>query len=818
LGIVEAMAFWSKRAPAGADLAKRIRQLAALDQRSGITFHQVKDDAGQLAAQLLSLDDGSYADALRDLLRSPAGVFRAYHLPAAVFGTPRARATLRTANDVKLVAEILSQAYGRQGLRAQARPFPFLMGPLKTLLVAAVGGVDENDPALESAMSSLADLLALEHPALDAVTGRCAPRLRQLSRARFESLLRRWLEAGRCLAKQMAVIRAAVGENSIAFEDLLLVLLDAPQPDPTSGWQARWASVRRSVDSAQMRQIVIGLIETGLSVRWLGDGEAVSLTRGAIWALADWHDPQARDLLESIVLAEVPRDVPANAGLWSLAHPGDEESLARLLKVSRTVRHRGLKTRADELLRRAAAARDETPESLADQMVPNHGLDQAGERVWELDAYRVLIRLTPQGDIDRVITGSDGKPRATVPKSLQDDPTGVWQDATNATRQLKRTLTAQKHRLEEAMVDGRSWSLTAWLATIGQNPVMASLAKRLVWMATFNDLHQFVMRDSGGHWKTHDGRGVAIPPNAMLSLAHLLAMPAADVEGWHRRIVAAGIVQPFRQLFREVYLVTPVEVEARDHSARFAGHSVPLAQVYALTKTRGWKGKLGLAGFYGAGEGWKEFPTKNLRVGLRHGGDDPQLALGVVEEVFFERRDRSLSRTKGWHRIPLSEVDPVVFSEAMRDVDLMVSAASLGRQFSSAEWEALQGPEREAWLAAQPRAEYLTQASAEARGRLLLQLAPLLGIQDRIHLDGHFALVVGKRGRYRVHLGTSSIYMEPGRHALCIIPAKGEARHILLPFEEGDYMTSLVFSKVLMLLDDDRITDVTILRQMGRPA
>ncbi len=166
----------------------------------------------------------------------------------------------------------------------------------------------------------------------------------------------------------------------------------------------------------------------------------------------------------------------------------------------------------------------------------------------------------------------------------------------------------------------------------------------------------------------------------------------------------------------------------------------------------------------------------------------------------------------------LADVDPIAFSEAMRDVDLIVSAASIGRQFSAQEWEALRNSDRESWLAAQPRAEYLTQASAQTRGQLLLELAPLLGIQDRVLLDGHFAVVDGKLGRYRIHLGTSSIYMEPGRHAICIIPAKSEARRILLPFEERDYMTSLVFSKVLLMLDDDRITDPTILRQMGRTA
>ena len=260
-----------------------------------------------------------------------------------------------------------------------------------------------------------------------------------------------------------------------------------------------------------------------------------------------------------------------------------------------------------------------------------------------------------------------------------------------------------------------------------------------------------------------------------------------------------------------------MERQAGDHSARFAGYSVPLAQVYALTKTRGWKGKLGLAGFYGAGEGWKEFPAKGVRVYLRHAGDDPQLALGVIEEVFFERRQGTASKRTTWQRVQLDDVDPIVFSEAMRDVDLIVSAASIGRQFTAKEWEALHENERETWLQVQPRAEYLTQASAQTRGQLLLELAAILGIQGRVQIDGHFAVVEGRLGRYRVHLGTSTIYMEPGRHAICIVPANKEGRRLLLPFEEGDYMTSLVFSKVLMMLDDDRISDPTILRQMRRP-
>ncbi len=818
-GYLHDVPFWTKaKSNRATELADRVRKLASLDQRSGIVFHQVEDDSKAVAAELLDLDDQTFAEVLRDLLNRPGRLFRAYHLPSAVFGSARARASLQTAGDIEGIAGILLQAYGRPGLRTDSAPYTFLMAPLKSLLVSGVEAADTKDPGVDSAMHVLVDLLAEEHPHLGDISGRCAARVRRLSAPRFKSLLGRWVGAQRCLGKQLAALRNGVGADESAFQTTMLVLLDAPHSDPTADWLGRWSVARTSHDPGGLRETVAEVVEIGVSEPGMAEGEPVSLTRGAIWGLADWTDSRTRDQLESIPLAEVPREVPSNAALWSLAQPHDDESIRRLLRVISKVRHRGLRTRAERLLSHAAEARHETPGSLADRLVPTHGLDSNGARSWVVDGYRVEVRLMPDGEVQRVIRRPDGKPVVSAQKALQNQGIDIWREIAATIKRLKSELTEQKHRLEDAMVEGRFWSVRDWQSTVGANPVMASLARRLVWKVAYPGHDLFVMPAGDDRWELHEGGHVEIPEEAAISLAHPLAMPAEQLDGWRHRIVATGIVQPLRQLFREVYVVTPVERQAGDHSARFAGHSVPLAQVYALTKTRGWKGKLGLAGFEGAGEGWKEFPARQVRVCLRHAGDDPQLALGVIEDVYFERKEGGRSKSKTWRRMQLADVDPIAFSEAMRDVDLIVSAASIGRQFSAQEWEALRNSDRESWLAAQPRAEYLTQASAQTRGQLLLELAPLLGIQDHVRLDGHFAVVDGKLGRYRIHLGTSSIYMEPGRHAICIIPAKSEARRILLPFEERDYMTSLVFSKVLLMLDDDRITDPTILRQMGRTA
>ena len=82
--------------------------------------------------------------------------------------------------------------------------------------------------------------------------------------------------------------------------------------------------------------------------------------------------------------------------------------------------------------------------------------------------------------------------------------------------------------------------------------------------------------------------------------------------------------------------------------------------------------------------------------------------------------------------------------------------------------------------------------------------------------EGHFAYVQGKLSRYRVHLGSAAIHIEPG-HYLCIVPGRWGQRHnrIFLPFaDQGDSKIAEVISKVLLLANDDKIKDESILRQI----
>jgi hypothetical protein len=188
----------------------------------------------------------------------------------------------------------------------------------------------------------------------------------------------------------------------------------------------------------------------------------------------------------------------------------------------------------------------------------------------------------------------------------------VWKEITQDMKAIASTLSAQRARLGEAMIEGRTWTPSAWRGTFGAHPLLDPLARRLVWRIQAAE-DGLAIPGEAGQWIDDRGRDVAVPEDARIAVAHPLAMPLGVQSRWQQRIVAAQIVQRFKQLFRETYVVTPAEEAAEYASARFTGQSVALSQIYAQARSRGWSGPLGQTSFDGAGEGRREFPAHGVR-------------------------------------------------------------------------------------------------------------------------------------------------------------------------------------------------------------
>jgi hypothetical protein len=179
----------------------------------------------------------------------------------------------------------------------------------------------------------------------------------------------------------------------------------------------------------------------------------------------------------------------------------------------------------------------------------------------------------------------------------------------------------------------------------------------------------------------------------------------------------------------------------------------------------------------------------------------------ATDQVRFTRRGHDV--------VPLPEVPPLVFSEVMRDVDLFVGVASVG---NDPNWRDNGG--QHAYHTYWESYSFGELGEVAKNRKLALErLVPRLKIGKVSELKDRFLVVRGKLRTYKIHLGSGNILMEPNDQYLCIVPDRSAksptSTDVFLPFE-GDAVLSIILSKALLLMDDDKITDDTIVRQIKR--
>ncbi len=241
------------------------------------------------------------------------------------------------------------------------------------------------------------------------------------------------------------------------------------------------------------------------------------------------------------------------------------------------------------------------------------------------------------------------------------------------------------------------------------------------------------------------------------------------------------LVQPFKQVFREYYPITEDERQERTVSRRYAGHQVQPQRTVALLKGRGWTVDYeeGLQ---------KVFYKENLIVRMYAMADwfsPADIEAPTLETVeFFDRSTAKL--------VPLEDVPPVLFSETMRDLDLVVSVAHVG------------GVDPEA-----------SHSTVEMRVAIAAELGKLLKLSNVSWIGSH-AKIHGTLANYSVHMGSGVVHAE-GVGMVSILPVHSEARgRVFLPFADDDPKTAEIMSKILLLAEDGKIKDPTILSQISR--
>ena len=571
------------------------------------------------------------------------------------------------------------------------------------------------------------------------------------------------------------------------------------------------------------------------------------ILKGLAWLCSKTDDPQIAGALTALAISaykKIPGSGPraakvGNACFWTLGNMPGSDGVAQLSILKIRIKMNTAQKLIANALETAARRIGLTAEEIEEMSVPTYGLEDVGLRRDEFDEICSELRVSGH-EVEQVWTRKDGKRLASAPKALKEKYPEELKEISQAIKDIRKMLPAQRDRLDNLFLLQKKWRYDSWLVRYIHHPLVGTIARRLIWKFSKDD-HAASAIWFEGHLVSREGKPVDWLDNTTtVELWHPIhAEPDAVLE-WRHFLMQHEIRQPFKQAYREIYLLTDAERNTRVYSNRYAAHILRQHQFNSLCAAKGWKNSLRLMVDDIYPPATKLLPLWGLRaeywvegIGDQYGTDTNETGTYLyltTDQVRFYRIDANENQAHAygggysasrWNGIgnaeplPLEEIPPLVFSEIMRDVDMFVGVASVGNDPT--------------WLDGGGEARYqdywhsysfgeLTESS-RTRKQVLEALVPRLKIAERCKLTDKFLVVHGDIRTYKIHLGSGNILMEPNDQYLCIVPSRKSGEFgrdtLFVPFE-GDQTLAIILSKAFLLSEDTKITDPSITRQLKR--
>lgn len=342
-----------------------------------------------------------------------------------------------------------------------------------------------------------------------------------------------------------------------------------------------------------------------------------------------------------------------------------------------------------------------------------------------------------------------------------------------AKKRFSEQYSRTKVLFEQAMEDSTEFTVKE-IVSLKNNPVVYPIVRDLVFLA---DKKLGFLDDN--KLTDYSGNVTELQDNDSVTVAHPFHLyKDGHWTEYQKNLFDREAVQPFKQVFRELYVKTDEEMPM-NHSLRYSGNQIQPARTVACLKSRRWVADIedGLQ---------KVYYRENIVARIYAMADwfsPADIEAPTLEWVEFSDR-------KTGESITIEKIPDIIFSEVMRDVDLAVSVAHAGRV----------DPET-------------SHSTIEMRFALISFTLPLFKIKN-VTLNKNHALVEGKYGNYTIHLGSGTIHKQGGT-MINVLPVHSQHRgKLFLPFADDDPKTAEIISKVLMFADDGKIKDPSILSQI----
>lgn len=410
-----------------------------------------------------------------------------------------------------------------------------------------------------------------------------------------------------------------------------------------------------------------------------------------------------------------------------------------------------------------------------------------------IDKLRKFFEWTKIADYEtRISVDENGKPsiecrKIDTGKILKNPPSAIkknqnYEYINDVYKRLKQQHERTRLMFENFMTEQIVLS-AGEIAELLKNPVVSPIVSNLVFISNEKECGLILKEDDKIFLRNYENEKKLISNDKEVRVAHAYDLYA--VKKWHewqKFIFDNQITQSFKQVFRELYLKLNEELES-DKTFMFAGNQIQPKKAAATLKSRRWVAD------YASGL-QKVFYKQNLIAEIYAQADwfsPADIECPALEYVRFFPRRYFNGKTD---YLKIKDIDEILYSEIMRDVDLAVSVAHAG------------GVDPET-----------SHSTIEMRRAVCEFTLPLFKIEN-VRFEKNFAFIKGSRAEYSIHLGSGLIHKSAGGTINIVAVHSQQRGKLFLPFIDEDPKTAEILTKILMLARDESIKDPYILNQI----
>lgn len=623
-----------------------------------------------------------------------------------------------------------------------------------------------------------------------------------------------------------STIRSFKTDKQLLFQNLLKHFAKGSEKStPTISWLKSSDTQIENIGKKELSKNFILWIEAIIGIfqkihkdrsyefRFVSD-ENLQLLRAAVWSGALINDKDLNQSIEDLGLWSFKKLLGhgavsvklGNGCIYAFSKLPYQDGISRLTKFRMKIKYPSVRNTIGKAIGRVAKAEGKTMDEIEELAVQDFGLDANYQLIQNFGDYIGLGAIVNSSTFSLLWQNDKGKQIRSIPKYVKDNYPEELKDFKKKIKDIQSNLTAQKSRIEKIFLGKREWEFDQWKRLYLENKLLGFFGTKLIWSFTIdNKTTSAIFRSN--EFVNYNGVILESFENAKVELWHPVNASVEEVQSWRNWLETNEVKQPFKQAHRELYIVTDAEKNTNSYSNRFAAHILRQHIFIALCRERGW-------GYTLQGQ-WDSHNTPTLIIpawkyriefwadGVEGSANDSAIFnyLQTDQVRFYDEESQ----------VDMADVPAIVFSEAMRDVDLFVGVTSIG---ADPNWRD-GGEERFHGYWSDFSFGDLA-ISGKERKKLLENIIPKLKIAGQCSFEGNFLVVKGSLRIYKIHMGSGNILMKPNAQYLCIVADRSKSKdNVFLPFE-GDTTLSVILSKAFMLAEDTKIKDRTIISQINR--